>query len=50
MLVDAKKVPQKLCLKKPIKIKNSPTKLLVNGKLMLAKENTKKKKPSHGYT
>jgi hypothetical protein len=41
MLVDAKNVAQKLCWKSPIKIINSPTKLLVKGKLILAIEKIK---------
>ena len=42
ILVAAKKVAQKLWRKSPTKILNSPTKLLVSGKLILARENRRK--------
>jgi len=42
ILIPAKKVAQKLIRNNPTRIKNSPTKLLVNGKLIFAKENIKK--------
>jgi hypothetical protein len=42
LLNAAKKVDQKLWRNRPAKIRNSPTKLLVSGKLILASENIRK--------
>ena len=50
MLVEANKVAQKFVLNNPVKIKNSPTKLLVSGKLIFAKKKIKNTKESNGYT
>jgi hypothetical protein len=42
LLKAAKKVAQKCSRKSPTNIRNSPTKLLVSGKLMFARENSRK--------
>ncbi len=42
LLKAAKKVAQKCSRKSPRKIRNSPTKLLVSGKLIFARENRRK--------
>jgi len=41
ILVAAKTVAQKVCRNSPTKMKNSPTKLLVSGKLIFARENAR---------
>jgi len=42
-------VLQKFCIKSPIRIKNSPTKLLVSGKLIFANEKIKNVIDNNGY-
>jgi hypothetical protein len=48
MLVEEKKLNQKFLKKIPMRRRNSPTKLLVSGKLIFAKEKIRNKKAKIG--